>query len=73
MSSRLFIAYLDLEETLLLVSNSQSVALLVFHKNYFVFKFAHSIDHYSLIKYRIPSSYTLLNSAFQDDSFDVKS
>jgi hypothetical protein len=58
--------------------NSQPITRLVFQKNeenfkktLFVFKFADSIDHCSLAKYRIPLNFTLLDSSLQDASFDV--
>jgi hypothetical protein len=58
--------------------NSQSTTRLVFQKNkenlkkkLFVLKFADSIDHCSLAKYRIPLNFTLLDSPLQDASFDV--
>jgi hypothetical protein len=59
--------------------NSCPVTLLVLEKNekknqknsYVVFKFADSIDHCSLLKYRIPFSFTLLDSSLQCASFFV--
>jgi hypothetical protein len=60
------------------VYKSPTVTLLFFEKNeenirkQHLFTFADSIDHCALLRYRIPSSFTLLDSFLQDPSLDVK-